>query len=408
MAVVPKLTAHVVKAFRPPEDRPFVEVTCGQLRGFGVRVFRGGRRTAFVFYRGPNRRARRVSLGELAGKNTLARARERAETMLLAVRRGEDPAAERDAARKVPTLGQLLDQYETDRIPELAESNQAAEKNLVKHVRKRWGRRNANAIDSADLERFRSAMKKAGKPGAFNKQLGLLSRVYNWAIRLKLYPGQNPTKGVRKNREKKVERFLSPEERGRLAAVLKEAEIARKRGKVKGSVDPGAIAAIRLLCMTGMRRGEVLDLRWSDVDLQRRIIRLEESKTGQKAIPITPQAAAYIGTLPRLFDRVCPGEAGGRVTNLNRIWGELRTKADLEDVRLHDLRHSFASDMVMSGAPLAAVGKALGHKTPAMTARYAHLADEYMAGLMERAGAAIEEKTEAGAKVISIAKGRGK
>jgi integrase len=183
------------------------------------------------------------------------------------------------------------------------------------------------------------------------------------------------------------ERFLTPEEFARLGQVLDKA--ART-----GAHNPFVLAAIRLLILTGARLSEILTLKWAHVDELRRALLLPESKTGAKTIPLNQYALDVLTALPRLQNNpyVLPGHATGRhLRNLQAPWRAIRKQAGLDDVRLHDLRHSFASVGVAVGGSLPVIGRVLGHSQPQTTARYAHVADRLATDLVEAAGARIAQ-----------------
>ena len=180
--------------------------------------------------------------------------------------------------------------------------------------------------------------------------------------------GANPCRGVRKYRERRRERFLSPDEYRRLGAMLAEAE---------GRASPHALAALRLLMLTGCRLGEILTLRWDDVDRAAGEFRLRDGKTGARMVPLTPTAEAVLDGIPREPGNpwVIAGRAPGtRLASLTAEWYRIRARAGLGDVRIHDLRHSFASRALALGESLPMIGKLLGHNQVETTARYAHLA----------------------------------
>jgi integrase len=180
----------------------------------------------------------------------------------------------------------------------------------------------------------------------------------------------NPCRNIEKYRERKRERFLSEGELARLGAALAEAE-------KQVSESPSAVAAIRLLALSGARLNEILTLRWEHVDFERGCLRLSESKTGAKTIHLSPPALALLASLPRIEGNphVLPGmKAGAHLVNLEKPWRRIRAAATLPDVRLHDLRHSFASFGAGAGLGLPVIGALLGHTQAATTQRYAHLA----------------------------------
>ena len=171
-------------------------------------------------------------------------------------------------------------------------------------------------------------------------------------------------------RTRRPERFLTEDEFGRLGAALDAVE-------AEGRIPVQAAAALRLLMLTGCRSGEVLGLRWEDVALERNEVRLRDSKTGPRVVPLSTAAARVLAGIPRRGDNpwVIAGAAPDtRLTHISYYWYRVRERAGLDDVRLHDLRHSFASRALALGEDLAMIGKLLGHKKIQTTARYAHLA----------------------------------
>ena len=184
--------------------------------------------------------------------------------------------------------------------------------------------------------------------------------------------GGNPCRFVKKYRNRSCERFLSEQEFRRLGRVLSELE-------AEGKASASGIAAFRLLMLTGCRRNEILTLRWEDVDLEAGELRLRDAKTGARQVALSPAAKKVLAALPRLPDNpwvITGSRAGRRLANLNAQWVVVRKRAGLEDVRIHDLRHSFASRALALGESLTMIGKLLGHRQVQTTARYAHLARE--------------------------------
>jgi integrase len=258
-------------------------------------------------------------------------------------------------------------------------------------------------LTRVDVERLKRAVKEGktarrqrlgqrrtvlvrGGGGAANRVLALLSKMMNLAEKWGLRPdGSNPCRHVDKYGETKRERFLSADELARLGDVLAEAE--RTATEL-----PGAIAAVRLLALTGCRVSEIVTLRWQDVDLAAACLRLPDSKTGAKTVHLNAPALAVLAAIER--DPGSPwvirgGKPGARLINLQKPWRRIRANAGLENVRLHDLRHSHASVAVGLGEGLPMIGKLLGHSTVATTARYAHLAADPVKAATERVGAAI-------------------
>ena len=210
-------------------------------------------------------------------------------------------------------------------------------------------------------------------PTMANRVVDMLSRLFNmaeaWGVALE---GAKPCRFVKKYPTRSCERFLSEEEFRRLGRVLSELE-------AEGKVMASGIAALRLLLLTGCRRNEILTLRWEDVDLDAGELRLRDAKTGARSVALSPAARKVLATLPRLPHNpwVITGRgASRRMANLNAQWIVVRKRAGLEDVRIHDLRHSFASRALALGESLTMIGKLLGHRQVQTTARYAHLARE--------------------------------
>ena len=198
-------------------------------------------------------------------------------------------------------------------------------------------------------------------------------------------------------------RFLSAEELSRLGDVLTEAE--------RDGVNPFAIASIRLLMLTGARKSEILTLRWDWVDFENKALQLPVSKTGAKSIPLAAPALELLSSLPRIGENphVIVGEKDNRhLVGLTKIWAKIRAKAELNDARIHDLRHSFASVAVAGGDSLYLVGKVLGHKQAKTTEIYAHLQDDPLRAVADRAAskivAAMNAKPKEGEKVVQLPK----
>lgn len=244
------------------------------------------------------------------------------------------------------------------------------------------GRRRIEEITKTDVANFHA--KWAKKPRTANHALAVLSKIMSWAEQQGLRPEHsNPCLNIERYRETRRERFLSADELAALGKALDEAE---------GQQNPYIIAAIRLLILTGARLGEILTLKWEYVDEERRLILLPDSKTGAKPIPLNQPALDVLARLPRIASNpyVLPGHiTGGHLVNIQKPWRTLRKTAALGDLRLHDLRHSFASVAVAEGGSLPILGKVLGHSQPQTTARYAHLADDPVSKLSEATATSI-------------------
>ena len=207
-------------------------------------------------------------------------------------------------------------------------------------------------------------------PVMANQAVSLLSRLFYTAVKSGEAPaGGNPCRFIQKYPTRGRERFLSEQEFDRLGRVLAELE-------ARGTVSTSAAGALRLLMLTGCRRNEIVTLKWEHVDLEHDELCLRDAKTGARAVPLSPAAIQVLTGLPRRPDSpwVFPGRVRGtRLRTLNASWLIVRKEARLEDVRLHDLRHSFASRALALGESLPMIGKLLGHTQVQTTAHYAHL-----------------------------------
>lgn len=297
---------------------------------------------------------------------------------------GQDP----DATRDMPTLRAFAERYMQEHAlpfkrPRSAEGDRGL---LDRHLLPEFGDLRLDQIDTARVTRFAHARKNIGVTA--NRALALLSHIYTKAGEWGLVPtSQNPVRGVPRFRERHIERFLSPEELGRLGQALRELE-KEGRQQPDHAVSPFALAALRLLLLTGMRPSEVLALTWQDVDLANSVLRLPESKTGRKVVHLNPPSAELLANLPRLADdaRVFPPRRRDATeADLESAWRRVRERARLHGVRLYDARHTFASVGVMSGASLYLVGSLLGHAKATTTARYAH----FGAGPLEALSATV-------------------
>jgi integrase len=245
-------------------------------------------------------------------------------------------------------------------------------------------------------------------PFAANRCLAVLSSIWNWAARRdEVTLEANPVRGVEKNPERSRERFLTDEEFGRLGEALRLAETIGIPSETSGDckskdlpraqnrrtiLDPFAVAAIRLLIFTGARLREILGAKWEQVDFDRGILFLPDSKTGKKPIYLPEAALTVLNSLPRVDGTPYIISGAGSIrprADLKRPWALLCRAAELKGARLHDLRHSFASYGAGNGLGLPVIGKLLGHSQPSTTNRYAHLDASPLRRASERISSAI-------------------
>ncbi|MCP3963423.1 MAG: tyrosine-type recombinase/integrase [bacterium] len=383
-----KLTKRAVDAARyePPASHPrgAYYVWDTEMAGFGLRVYPSGRKVFVLTYRVKGKQ-RFYSLGRY-GEMTVHEARTEALDVLRQARKGKDPAEGRMAYRRAPTMADLAERFieEHSKVNKKPVCVDQDRQRFRRHVLPRLGSRRVVDITRTDIAEIHTAM--AATPGAANNVRGLLSKAFSLAEVWGWRPeGSNPVRHVQRYKVPKRERHLSATELSRLSEVLAEAERS-------GSVLPEAITAIRLLILTGCRRNEILELRWDYVDFEAGCLRLPDSKTGPKTVPLNSAALQVLSEIERRADGpfVIPGrKPGSHLHSLNSQWQRIRSAAGLEDVRLHDLRHSYASFGVNLGLPLPMIGKVLGHSNASMTERYAHLADDPVREANERIGAHI-------------------
>lgn len=337
------------------------------LKGFGVR-----RQQASISYFVHTRirgRLKRLTIGKHGSPWTPDTARREAAKLLLAIKSGENPALERDARRiKATTFDELAAQFLDLHGAKLKPRTREEYARLIRlQLTKSFGGMPIEDITAGSVARAHANWRKT--PRAANHALAVLSKMMSWAEEQGLREGKNPCIGVEHYRETKRERFLSDEELSRLGAALSEAQAAGE--------SLWTITLVRMLILTGARLGEMLTLKWDHVDLTRNCLRLPDSKTGAKTVLLSAEASALLASLPRIANNpwVFPGHIHGQhLVNAQKPWRAIRERAGLDDVRLHDLRHSFASVAVEVGGTLPIIGHLLGHSQAQTTARYAHVA----------------------------------
>ena len=400
-----RLSKTSVEAIEPgPKD---IYAWDDRTPGFGVKVTPAGGQIYVLKYRAEGAQ-RWLVLGR-HGDVTLDQARTKAIKLRGAIADGKNPARARDQHAAEPTVDELADRYlaeyaEPHKKPRSVEEDR---RNLKLHIRPELGALKVSAVTRQDILKLHHKLRAT--PGAANRVLALLSKMFglaeDWGIRA---DSRNPCRRIKKFEESSRERFLTTEELRRLGSALDK---AKRDGK-----HPSGIGIIRLLLFTGCRRDEILTLQWSFVDFERTCLRLPDSKTGAKVVRLGAPALDLLSGLPRFASPyVFPAARGantspdrkrrigaGHFVGIERIWQHVRARAGLEDVRLHDLRHTFASWSVMGGATLHMTGALLGHRQAGTTMRYAHLADDPVQAAADRVAGTIAEALESGAPATVV------
>jgi integrase len=414
MADMPKgrISKRAVDALHCPvgKDREFLWDDA--LAGFGVGAFPTGKKVYVAQYR-KDGRSRRVSIGE-HGRLTPDEARSQAKAMLGAVESGSDPVAERQAARAVRIFAVVADDFmrmhvDAKRKGRTAETYEGL---LRLHIIPAIGAKRIVDVRRIDVARLHARMSKT--PGSANRAISVISAIWNWAARRdEVAFADNPARGIERNPEQGSERFLTTEELIRLGAALAEGEttglpyaIDETKLKAKHAAKPEnrcvkldtfAVAAIRLLILTGARLNEIVKAKWSYLDQGRGIIFLPDAKRGKRPIYLSAPALAVLASIPRIAGNpfIIAGSKDAQPrADLKRPWQAIQVAAGLEGLRLHDLRHSFASFGASASLGLPILGKLLGHSQPATTARYAHLDADPMHRAVGAIGATISAALE--------------
>jgi len=342
------------------------------LPGFGVRVMPSGKRFFLVQYR-RHGRTRRVMIGQF-GVVTAELARREATIKLGSVRGANgDPAALRDAERQSITMKELGERFLTQYVSTRCKPSTQAEyrRSVDLFLDPFFAKQHVRSVTTADVAELHGSLSHI--PYQANRTLGVLSKMMNlaeiWGIRDK---HTNPCEDVERFPERKRERFLSPKELQRLGQALTAAEANETETKY-------AVAAFRILLLTGCRLSEIQRLEWRYVDLEQKELRLPDSKTGAKTVHLGEAVVTLLEALPRVTGNpyvIVGKKEKAHLTDLQHPWRRIRKAAGLSDVRIHDLRHTFASGGLLVGEGLAMIGKLLGHTQVQTTARYAHLASD--------------------------------
>lgn len=361
-----KLTDALVKSLSVPAGRSDVKEYDDRVSGFGVRVTSGGKRSFFLNYVAAGRE-RRYTFGHYPAWSVAA-AREQAAKLRRRVDAGEDPQEERAELRASKTMLDLHVRYTSDVASAKATSTADDEKTIwQKFILPALGRKRLADVTFSDVEKLHRSV-SAAAPVRANRMVALLRHAFNKAIQWD-WATSNPAAGVKRNAEHPRERFLSREELEAFFAAL------------DNRPETSSTLALRFILLTGCRRGEALSALWEQFDLVSGHWTKPSAHTKQRRTHRVPLSTEALATLKRARaltngDVVFPGSKGEPLVEIKKMFKAVLAEAGIEGLRIHDLRHSYASVLASGGAPLNVIGRLLGHTQAATTMRYAHLFDE--------------------------------
>ncbi|WP_417497196.1 tyrosine-type recombinase/integrase [Maricaulis sp.] len=389
------------------------------LKGFGVRIMPSAVKTYFIAYRaaGGGRGApqREYTIGR-HGQITAEQARTEAAKLLGSVRFGADPAADRTSSRAELSVSELCDLYLAEGVATKKASTLVNDRQrIARHIKPLIGRKRVSAVSSGDIERLqqdiatgktavrvtkerkRTDPAATGGKGAASRTVGQLGAIFAFAVKRGLR-SDNPVIGVKRYKDGQSHRFLSTDEMGKLGTAL-----------LNSTANTMGRDIIRLLILTGARKGEIEQLRWSEVDFQRSCLLLADSKTGAKAVPVGAAVLELLQAVKRTVGSpfVFPSETDPtkHFVGTPKVWRQVRAAAGLHEVRLHDLRHSYASAAAAGGLSLQLIGRLLGHQNVKTTAQYAHLANDPVMQAAERTSTVVAAALSGhSAEVITLKK----
>lgn len=394
--IIKQITAKAVENLKPGDT-----LWDANVKGFGVRCRTAGK--SYMLKTRIRGQQRWFTIGRHGSPWTAELARKKALSLLGAIADGEDPVIFRDEQKRAFTVRELCDLYLEEGCADKKPSTIATDKGRIeRHIKQLIGKRDVRTIAKRDIEQLMRdiangktatnvktgkrgrAIVEGGK-GTATRTIGLLGGIFTFAVDREIIE-TNPVRGVKRYKDKRIERYLSEDELARLGGAISDLEREDR-------ITPFSAAAIRLLLLTGARRGEILSLRWEWVDFERGFAFLPDSKTGKKPLYLSAPALEVLSNIPRLDgnSHVICGEVDGKhLTDLKRPWARVCKHGEIENLRIHDLRHNFASVGAMGGLSLPIIGKLLGHLRTETTARYAHLADDPVKAANEKIAVRIQ------------------
>jgi integrase len=403
-----RLTDKLVRELPAPPNGNRITYDA-EVRGLGVRVTSAKAR-AWVFNYRAGGIERRLTIGDTSAWSVRA-ARERAKELRRLVDGGQDPMAERHAERAAPTVNDLADRFVAEHVPRKRTSTQDEYQRLLRvHIRPAMGNKRVADLRHSDIEAMHSKIAGA-TPYAANRAVAVLSKMLSLAVKWEMRT-DNPARGIERSPEERRERFLTPAEIARLGEVL------------AAHPERTSANAVRLLLLTGARKGETLGAQWRDFDLQVAVWAKPAATTKTAKlhrVPLSAPALALLAEMKAEADQenarrarhrlepipwLFPSLDGKALGDVKHFWAAVCRKADLQGVRVHDLRHTYAAILASSGLSLPIIGALLGHTQAATTSRYAHPMDDPLRAATERAGAIITGAGKPGADVVPLAGGR--
>jgi integrase len=358
-------------------DAPDPKNRQGWASGFGLRITAAGARSFVLNYRVKGSgRERRATIGAWPTWSVAA-ARAEAHDLKLRIAKGEDPLGDLQAERGAPTVAELCDRFLDDHVARKRPNTRKQYSRIVEIIRRAMGRKQVAAVEHADVVKLHHDIGKRA-PVMANRTVAVLSKMMTVAVKAGMR-SDNPARGIERNAEDHRERYLTADELARLTRAL-----AHHR-------DQQAADILRLCMLTGCRRGEAQAARWDQIDLERGTWTKPATTTKQAKVHVAPLSAAALELLARIRRDgpfVFPGrEPGTHRIEIRKNWAAICSAAQIDGLRMHDLRHSFASELVSSGHGLPVIAALLGHSQITTTARYSHLFDDVTRAAVNKVGA---------------------
>jgi integrase len=400
-----RLSEGLVRSLKPP-----VKGNCilydSDLKGFGIRVTAAGAKAFVLNYRAGGRE-RRYTIGSYPDPWSVAAAREKAEALKKEINGGRDPLRERCEERAAPTVADLAERFIAEYLPRKAKQSRREDAVMLRNdILPEIGALRVSDVTRADIRGIHRKVSQRA-PIRANRVLSVASKAFNFAIHDLEWRDDNPCVGVRRNPENRRARYLS------------QAEIVALGKALAAEADEVGANAVRMLMLTGARRGEVINATWGQFDLEAGVWTRHSAHAKQRRehrVPVSAPALQLLAEMkrkaPKGVEWVFPGRGPAKpFYGIQKVWERVRRGAGLDDVRLHDIRHTYASIMVSAGVSLPMLGALLGHADPGATARYAHLYDAHLTydplrEATERVGQVVTSRARDDAEVVPLRRGR--